>query len=510
MMRSKKSTPQPVSLSDSQPVRRPPTLFEKGFDWFFRLTHRSAQRRLILLIIGFFGLWLLTGAATYRTEMVQSLLQAINGESLMTKLQEILRLYADFGVLKRLVLAFAAYSVAYNLAGIYLGDVFERSAAVGRRFIFQAAFGGSYGRIHVREGMIASEDQDSPIVQIGGPGTVVVELDSAVLLEGPYGFRVIPGGQRQQRRFEIIHGFERIRQGVYLRDRLDSQTVWARTRDGIPVTAEDINYSYSIFRGGQTPTEVIPYPFDEQAVINQVYRQTRPAKNPAESPDWKVALPKPIYTSVNRQIGEFISSHTISEILANIGDPELAALDQTEKDIEATSRHISGTSEQEGTKVLALEPGRYISRTDITNRFNDERFKQFAAGIGFQLNWIGVGTWTMPPSSIMESHVQAWRLSRENFERGEEEELLRLEEEARLQETMRLLQERLAMFRQSQAEHPDQAEEVVAELLADYHELLRSALDLFQRDGNEPPLELLDAIRVISERRGRDVQWVGF
>lgn len=66
------------------------------------------------------------------------------------------------------------------------------------------------------------------------------------------------------------------------------------------------------------------------------------------------------------------------------------------------------------------------------------------------------------------------------------------------------------MFRQLQAEHPDHPEDVVAELLADYHELLRSALDLFQRDGTEPPLELLDAIRVISERRGRDVQWVGF
>jgi hypothetical protein len=160
--------------------------------------------------------------------------------------------------------------------------------------------------------------------------------------------------------------------------------------------------------------------------------------------------------------------------------------------------------------MTALEPGRYIPRSDLTNRFNDGRFKQTAAGIGFQINWIGVGTWVLPPSSIVENHVQAWRLSRENYDRGDEEALQRLEEDARLQESMRLLQERLGKFTQAQEEHQENAPAVIGELLADYHELLRSGLDLFQRDGEDPPLELLDAIRVISERRGKRVNWVGF
>jgi len=505
----KKRSPAAQPVSDSQPLQATPNMGDRALDWFFRLTHQSAQRRLIMLLIGFFGIWILTGLVTHRTELLRDLRQLVSGLPLDYQLQQILLFFVQFGVIKRLVLAFAAYSMAYNLAGIYLGDIFERNATVGRRFVLQAAFGNSYSRIHVREGVVAPEYEDSPIVQIGGPGAVTVELDSAVLVEGPYGFRVIPSGQRQQRRNEIINGFERIRQCVYLRDKMDSQTVWARTRDGVPVTAEDISYNYSIYRGGQTASEVIPYPFDEQAIISEVYKQTRPARHPSEAPDWRTPLPRPIFTSINRQIGEFISSHTISEILANIGDPEMDASSKREENIEATSRLISGTDGQGTTKILDLEPGRYIPRADITNRFNDERFKQIATGIGFQVNWIGVGTWRMPPSSIMENHVQAWRLSRENFERGEEEELQRLEEDSRLQETMRLLQERLAKFAQAGIDDPDNPSEVIEILLADYHELLRSALDLFQRDGEDPPLELLDGIRVISERRGKSVRWVG-
>jgi hypothetical protein len=496
-------------MADTGPLPRTPTRLERVFDWFFKLTHRSAQRREVLLVVGFLGLWLLTGVVTHRTEMVREIREMTQGQPLTYTLRQIILFYLSAGVLKRLVLAFAAYLLAHNLAGIYLGDVFEVNPAVGRKFVFQAAFASSYNQINLREGTIPQEDQESIMVLIGGPGEVIVELDTAVLVEGPYGYRVIPAGESQAVRRVNLEAFERIRQGVYLGEREGAQTIWSRTRDGVSVSVEGINYRYTIFRAGQTASEVTPYPFDEQAVINQVYRQSRPAKNPPEGADWKTSLPRPISTPVARQVSEFIGSHTIGEILANIGDPELDALSRREENIEATSRLISGTAGQGTSHVLALTPGRYVPRSDLTNRFNDERFKQTAAGIGFQINWIGVGTWVLPPSSILENHVQAWRLSRENYDRGEETMLERLEDDARLQETMRLLQERLGKFTQAQAEHEEDAPAVISELLADYHELLRSGLDLFQRDGQDPPLELLDAIRAISERRGKSVNWVG-
>lgn len=508
--RNRRPAPQ-VTVADTGPLPTPPTAAERGFGWLFRLTHQAAQRRLLIVIAGFFGLWLLVGVVTHRTELLGDLLNLVHGLPLTYQLRAVLQFFVESVVLKRLVLAFAAYSIALNLAGIYLGDVFERSASVGRKFVFQAAFATRYDRINLREGTVASEDQESPMVEIGGPGAVVVELDTAVLVEGPYGYRVIPSGDSQENRYGIIlDGFERIRRGVLLTDREDTQKIiWARTREGVPVNVEDIHYRYSIFRNKQAASEVIPYPFDEQAVVSQVYKQSRPAKSVSETADWKTPLPRPIFTPVARQISEFISSHSIGEILANIGDPELDAMSRREENIEVTSQHIAGTNGQGTTKVLALEPGRYVPRSDLTNRFNDERFKQIAQGIGFQINWIGVGTWVLPSSSILANHVDAWRLSRENFERGDEENLMRLQDDARLQESMRLLQERIGKFSQAQAEHEENPRAVIGELLADYHELLLSGLDLFQRDGEDPPLELLDAIRVISERRGKNVNWVG-
>jgi hypothetical protein len=511
MFRRPRRPARTITVADTGPLPAAPSAPERGFGWFFRLTHQAAQRRLLIVIAGFFGMWLLIGVVTHRNELFQDLLDLLQGLPLTYERGVILQLFVGSIVLKRLVLAFAAYSIALNLAGIYLGDVFERGTSVGRKFVFQAAFATSYDRINIREGVVANEDQEAPMVQIGGPGAVIVELDSAILVEGPYGYRVIPAGENQENRYGIIlDGFERIRQGVLLTDREDTQKIiWARTREGVPVNVEDIHYRYSIYRAGQTASEVIPYPFDEQAVVSQVYKQSRPAKSLSEMADWKTALPRPIFTPVARQIGEFISSHSISEVLANIGDPELDALSRREENIEVTSRLIAGTNGQGSTKIMALEPGRYVPRSDLTNRFNDERFKQIAQGIGFQINWIGVGTWVLPSSSILANHVDAWRLSRENFDRGDEENLRRLQDDARLQESMRLLQERIGKFTQAQAEHEENPRAVIGELLADYHELLLSGLDLFQRDGEDPPLELLDAIRVISERRGKSVNWVG-
>jgi hypothetical protein len=46
-------------------------------------------------------------------------------------------------------------------------------------------------------------------------------------------------------------------------------------------------------------------------------------------------------------------------------------------------------------------------------------------------------------------------------------------------------------------------------MLGEFHERLKLALDLYQRDGDEPSLELLDAIRVINEIRGFTDHWVG-
>lgn len=77
-----------------------------------------------------------------------------------------------------------------------------------------------------------------------------------------------------------------------------------------------------------------------------------------------------------------------------------------------------------------------------------------------------------------------------------------------MQELLRLVQEMLASF-QGAVEKSEEPDQVVDEMLADFHERLKLALDLYHRDGGDPPLELLDAIRVINEIRGFADHWVG-
>jgi len=181
-------------------------------------------------------------------------------------------------------------------------------------------------------------------------------------------------------------------------------------------------------------------------------------------------------------------------------------LHEREETIAQTSERIAGGGETSST--LRLEPGKFIPRTNISNLFQDVEFAKVQQRKGFQLHWIGVGTWDTPDTDILENHLQAWMLSRDNSLRGNPQKLQELEDDARMQELLRLIQEMLAAF-EGAREKSGSPDQVVDVMLADFHERLRLALDLYQRDGQDPPLELLDAIRVINEIRGFADHWVG-
>ncbi len=121
-----------------------------------------------------------------------------------------------------------------------------------------------------------------------------------------------------------------------------------------------------------------------------------------------------------------------------------------EETIAETSVRIAGGGETSST--LRLEPGKFIPRTNISNLFQDVEFAKVQQKKGFQLHWIGVGTWDTPDTGILENHRQAWLLSRDNAMRGNPQKLMEIEEDARMQELLRLIQEVLASFQSSDRE----------------------------------------------------------
>lgn len=409
------------------------------------------------------------------------------------------------GVWAHLIAAYAPFWLMHRITAIYLADVFEKDEDVAHRFISQAAFASDYTTVRIREGKIVEADQSSPIVQIGGPGYVVVELDSAALFERPDGSpHIIPPTVTERRGRKVVEGFERIRQAADLREIHSSQEVSARSRDGIPVIAKDIQYSYSIYRG-ENPTKTLqtPYPFSEKALENLAYKLPRPVKpgaTPSAKPDWLSPLPGKVAGPILNELGSFVSKRGLSEFLSSIGAPEEDALRSREDELDRLGQQLSGRNGSSSGEIF-FKPAQFASRSSITAMFYDEEgFKKRAAERGFQLNWIGIGTWVTPAEIIPANHLEAWKLSRENFARNNPEQLKRLQEEARLQESLQLIQTMpVAKFYNDLKQSSDN--DLIDSLIGDYYERMQSAMELYEREGQEAPYILMEAIRALNQVR---------
>jgi hypothetical protein len=488
----------------------------------FALKHTVADVRSIVLGLLFFVLVVIFFATSMSidkwAELFNKFLNALLGAQDAMPMNAVLLEFGAVlltpGVWARVIALYAPFWLMHRIAAIYLADVFEKDEHVAGLFIFQAAFAGDYNTVRIREGKIVEADQNSPIVEIGGPGYVVVELDSAALFERPDGTpHVIAPTVREWRGRKIIEGFERIRQAADLRDVLANQDINARSRDGIPIIGKDIQYSYSIFRG-ENPVKTLqtPYPFSEKSVENLAYnlpRTVKPGVPPSGKPDWKEPpLPGKVAGPIGNALGGFVSKRGLSEFLSSIGAPEEDALRNREDDLDRQGQQLSGRNGNTPGEIF-FKPASFASRSSITAMFYDEEgFKKSAATRGFQLNWIGVGTWVTPAEIIPANHLEAWKISRENVSRNNPEQLKRLQEEARLQESLRLVQTMpVGKFYTDlkQASDPD----LIDSLLGDYYERIQSALELYERDGEDPPQIILEALQVLNEVRGINQHWLG-
>jgi hypothetical protein len=161
-----------------------------------------------------------------------------------------------------------------------------------------------------------------------------------------------------------------------------------------------------------------------------------------------------------------------------------------------------------------LDRGNFKPRTDLSNRYLGQDFKNLGISRGFTIRWIGVGTWELPYEGILKNHVQAWQMSRDNASRGNPQKLQELQTDSTQQELMRLLQEVLAVFRRSRGENGE-PERVFSSLSSLYFEYLVRALEIYQRDYQQnademqkeqldkylPPVYLLQAIAAMAGRQ---------
>src|ERR1700752_626077 len=262
----------------------------------FDLRPESAARRLQNFVFLLFFTWFIISLRYYPlVEWAQHLqeaflfvfnpnfyAQAFGGNGITKFVFFAVGALTDPRVFQYFPIFLASFFIALQSAAIYLADVFElEDVSVARSFVWGVALSGSEATIRVTQGEVAEAHRESPNYLIGGPGKVIVDLDSVALFEksdgtphiiGPTGRE--PGGRA------TLDGFERFRQAIDIRDHYvdlrdqdpKSQSVKGRSRDGSPITATDVRLMFSIYRGQAAKAAASPYPFSKDAIEQIIYK----------------------------------------------------------------------------------------------------------------------------------------------------------------------------------------------------------------------------------------------
>jgi len=361
--------------------------------------------------------------------------------------------FTDPHTLQYVPIFLAPFFIALQSAAIYLADIFElENVGIARKFIWEVALTGSDETIRIKEGEISEEHRQSSTYLIGGPGKVIVDLDSVALFEKPDGTPHVigptgkePGGRA------TLEGFERFRQAIDIRDHYvdlrdqdpRSQSVKSRSRDGLPITATDVRLMFSVYRGeNPKKTNQYPYPFSKEAIEKIVYkavsRVTPDQPNPSA---YEFSWVNNMIGLIRGRLGAFMSERKLSDYLASIGVPEFEKAKQGEEQIAEQIRKLTQQSDETIKQKEIKPPPEFTPRYKITDLFSDfaQGFTQSARNGGVELHWIGVGTWKTPVEIVPEKHLEAWKITQDNLRTGSDELLKKSENEAMLQKMESLI-----------------------------------------------------------------------
>jgi hypothetical protein len=409
----------------------------------------------------------------------------------------------------------APFFIALQCASLYLADVFElEHVRVARGFIWSVALSGSEETIRVSQGGISEEARHSPTFLIGGPGKVIVDLDSVALFEKPDGTpHIIGPTAKEPRARATLDGFERFRQAIDTRDQYvelrdqdpRSKSVESRSLDGIRITATDVRLVFSIYRGGTKPSTENPYPFSKEAFEKIIYqaisRVTPELSNPSTYE----------FNWVNRMIGlirgelsAFMSKHRLTAYLASIGMPELEKRKQREDRIFEEIQKIVTPEQDFAASKESKDLPEFQSRSKISNLFTQfaDEFTKKAQSNGVELHWIGVGTWKTPVEIVPEKHLEAWKLSNDNLYRESPEVLGKLENDAILQKTIIMIQDVPIAAHLKATMEEKEAKKAMRLLLLAYQQQLLEAAEFMRAKGEAVPPNIEESIAHINNMFG--------
>lgn len=432
-----------------------------------------------------------------------------------------LQVFFDPRNLRFLPLLLAPYFISLQSAAIYLADIFNLAdVSIARRHILEVALGGSDETIRIAKGEIAEEDKKSANFLIGGPGKVVVELDSVALFEKPDGTpHVIGPTSREPGGKATIEGFERFREAIDLRDHIielrdldeKARSVLSRSKDGIPIIATDVRFMFSIDRGeALTPApDTLPYPFGNQAVERLVYKAISKVTPEQKEPSAYAFLWRENMTSLIRsELIKFMSRNELNKYFASIGQPEVNRVAQRENLLTDEARNLLPKGIKPQDKKEPPKKPEFVPRPQIKGElFGEfvESFNKTARERGVKLQWIGIGTWKSPIEKVFSQHIEAWKISRENAGMDDNDALKGFSIEAVLHKMMELIQDIPLRSYQQASQTATNHQDIIQRVIIDYRQQLIQAKDLWAHKGEFVPVDVEDAIKILFDIFGHTV-----
>ncbi len=346
-------------------------------------------------------------------------------------------LVIGYSFLKYIPLIGVVYNLSKRMAALYLDDIYElNNENLAADFLEEVTFGYGREKITVKEGKIPDKDETSPIILIGGPGKIQVNLDNVALLEKVDGEPevIFPRNEAW-----TLGRFERIREIgnsdevgkreyaiINLRDQfISGLLVKSRTKDGIRIEAQGIKVIFSILRKPNTESdhdENDAYFFDEKAVQALVYNQTIGTMDQWAASGVPFPWDTTIVPLILSEMESLITSRTLSEILATISQKEMDQASNNDQTIAQMRVEMTGAQASPTSAKKEVTPPKFESRSKITSQFFSPEFKVKAAKLGVEIEWIDVGTWQLPNNMILDKHKDAWNLTLENEKKRREVE----------------------------------------------------------------------------------------
>lgn len=409
--------------------------------------------------------------------------------------------------LQYLPILLASFFIAQYSAALYLADIFElNDISVARKFITEVALTGSDEVIRISAGEILAEHRQSPNYLIGGPGKVIVDLDSVALFEKPDGTPHVigPTGSESKGR-ATLEGFERYRQSIDLREHFaplrdqdeKSRSISSRSLDGIPVSAVDVQIIFSIFRDNKKPTNELQYPYSQKAVEDLIYKSSsKVTPDLSQSSSYSFIWENVATGMIRGELSKFMSERNLAEYLASYGTPEVQKAKDRETAIALEKQRVLPAFETAPSAEPVLDAPPFMSRDKIMDLFNQfsSNFAKTASKRGIEFTWTGLGTWKTPMEIVTEMHIEAWKLSKENILRGDNEYIIRKGLEAGLQTSLAMIQSVPLEIYQDLIQTSPRRDEVASSLLEEYQRQLSDVKDSLERNNRRIPPTLIAAI----------------